>query len=109
LAQRQAEHRPMSACFRPVPTRWQIWNRKFLRTRDYHHCRNAVETWVSEVERVGVRFEYRVLRAGDEVLLCTGSTVLAATDRALRPRRLPAEVREALEALRIEACGTEAR
>ncbi len=60
----------------------------------------VVETWIAEVERVRVRFEYAVRRgdAGGE-LLCRGHTLLACVDRSLVPRRIPAEDRERMAAL----------
>jgi acyl-CoA thioester hydrolase len=48
-----------------------------------------VETTLDEVTRVTARFTYRVLRAGDGMLLATGSTRHAATDRTGTPRRMP--------------------
>ena len=63
-----------------------------------------IETWVAEVERVRVRFEYAVRRAGEpEALLCRGHTVLACVDPQLAPRRLPEEDRARLIALAAPA------
>jgi acyl-CoA thioester hydrolase len=42
---------------------------------------------------VRVRFDYRVVRAADEVMLAAGHTVHASLDRTGRPRRLPDRVR----------------
>lgn len=62
--------------------------------------RLVIETRITRVERVRVRFDYAVLRAGEpEATLCRGHTLLACVDRALRPRRLPEEVRERMAAL----------
>jgi acyl-CoA thioester hydrolase len=57
-----------------------------------------IETRLTEVERVRVRFEYSVLRApraaGEAAeLLCRGHTLLACVDRGLAPRRIPEEDR----------------
>ncbi len=60
----------------------------------------VIETRIVEVERVRVRFEYAVLRAGaTEELLCRGHTVLACVDRSLAPRRLPEPERARMAAL----------
>ncbi|MBM4016284.1 MAG: acyl-CoA thioesterase [Planctomycetes bacterium] len=60
----------------------------------------VVETTIAEVERVRVRFEYAVRRVdGAATLLCRGHTLLAGTDRQLRPRRLPEAVRTRMTAL----------
>ena len=60
----------------------------------------VIETRLTEVERVRVRFEYAVLRAGPpEELLCRGHTLLACVDRDLSPRRLPEPDRERMVAL----------
>jgi acyl-CoA thioester hydrolase len=50
-----------------------------------------VETMGSQLSGVRVRFDYRVVRAADAVLLATGHTVHASLDPAGRPRRLPAQ------------------
>ena len=66
----------------------------------------VIETRLTEVERVRVRFEYAVLRAGSTggadakaELLCRGHTLLACVDRELTPRRLPETDRERMVAL----------
>lgn len=58
----------------------------------------VVETRLGELGRVKVRFDYRVLRAGEqgEELLCEGFTLLACVNEALVPRRLPPDVAELL-------------
>lgn len=45
---------------------------------------------------VRLRFDYRLTRAADDVLLAEGHTIHAAVDRAGRPCRLPARVRDSL-------------
>lgn len=54
----------------------------------------TVDTWIGELGRASLRFEYRIERAGEESaqLLCTGSTKLACVDDQLRVRRLPPDV-----------------
>jgi acyl-CoA thioester hydrolase len=65
----------------------------------------VVETRVTEVERVRVRFDYAVLRAAKpgaaEELLCRGHTLLACVDRSLAPCRLP----DATRAKMLELAG----
>jgi len=53
-----------------------------------------VRTSGAIVSPVRVRFDYDVVRAGDEVVLATGHTVHAVLDRTGRPRRLPARARD---------------
>ncbi len=45
---------------------------------------------------VRVEFRHEIVRQADRALLATGRTVHAAVDDRGRPRRLPADVREAL-------------
>ena len=62
--------------------------------------RVVVETDLTRVEKVRIRFDYRVLLAGEsEQLLCQGHTVLACVNRDLKPQRLPREDRERMLAL----------
>lgn len=49
-----------------------------------------VETTLAELRRASLRFEYRVVRTGDEALLVEGYTAHACIDRDLVPRRFPA-------------------
>jgi acyl-CoA thioester hydrolase len=56
-----------------------------------------VRTRVASVTGVRVRFEYEVERSRDGVLVATGHTTLASTDRDGRPVRMPADLRETLE------------
>lgn len=60
----------------------------------------VIESWISEVERVRVRFDYAV-KSGDAAatLLCRGHTLLACVDQSLVPRRIPEEVRAKMAAL----------
>jgi len=59
----------------------------------------VVETRVAQVERVRVRFDYRVLEAATAVVAAEGMTVLACVDPQLRLRRIPEAVRDRLLAL----------
>jgi acyl-CoA thioester hydrolase len=54
----------------------------------------TVRTWLREVTKTRLRFEYEVLR--DDRVLTTGFTVLAFLDRAkdMRPMRCPDDVEE---------------
>jgi len=61
----------------------------------------VIESWISELERVRVRFDYAV-RSGDAAarILCRGHTLLACVGRDLVPRRIPEDVRAKMAALR---------
>ncbi len=56
----------------------------------------AVETTLAELGRASARFEYRLLR--DDEVLATGFTVHACVDGQGKIRRLPDELRRALQA-----------
>ncbi|HKK07578.1 MAG TPA: thioesterase family protein [Gemmatimonadota bacterium] len=56
-----------------------------------------VETRVAGVRSRSITFVYRVRRASDGAVLADASTELVCMDRDGRVRRLPAELREALE------------
>ncbi len=56
-----------------------------------------VRTLLTNAGAVRVTFSYRIEREGDGALLASGSTTHAAVDRAGRPRRLPAALREILD------------
>lgn len=58
----------------------------------------GVNTSVERVRSRGVAFRYRVFRMEDGALLARVRTELVCTDEAGRPRRLPEDVRAALEA-----------
>jgi acyl-CoA thioester hydrolase len=57
-----------------------------------------IETAGLLLSPVRVRFDYRVVRAGDAIQLATGHTVHASLDPAGRPRRLPAQAQAVFEA-----------
>lgn len=57
-----------------------------------------IETLLTAAEGVRVRFDYRVRRPGDGLLLATGYTVHASCGRDGRPMRLPGTVRDRLAA-----------
>lgn len=70
----------------------------------------VIESSITEVERVRVRFEYAVRRVagdgggdgdgdGEGTLLCRGHTLLACVDRQLVPRRIPEPTRAVMLAL----------
>lgn len=58
-----------------------------------------VETRVEAVRSREVWFGYRLTRPEDGALVATARTALVCTDREGRPTRLPAHVRERLQAL----------
>ena len=55
-----------------------------------------IETMLTALTGVRLRFEYRVTRASDDRLLATGHTVLASLGENGRPKRLPTDVRDSL-------------
>ena len=55
-----------------------------------------IRTRAALLSPVRIRFDYEVVRAGDQVVAATGHTVHAALDPGGRPRRLPPRVREML-------------
>ncbi len=65
----------------------------------------VIETRLSELSRVKVRFDYRLLRSSseaDEETLAEGYTLLACVDRDHVPRRLPAEAEAVLTGPEVE-------
>jgi acyl-CoA thioester hydrolase len=58
----------------------------------------VVQTRASLVTPVRVRFDYELLRPGDDQAAAVGHTVHAALDSAGRPCRLPARVRDLIAA-----------
>jgi acyl-CoA thioester hydrolase len=65
----------------------------------------VIETRLSELSRVKVRFEYRLLRPttdGDDEILAEGYTLLACVDREHVPRRFPAEAEAVLKGPEID-------
>lgn len=51
-----------------------------------------IETRITELKRASLRFEYSVVREGDEKLLAEGHTVHACIDREHKPVKLPEPV-----------------
>jgi acyl-CoA thioester hydrolase len=65
----------------------------------------VIETRLSELSRVKVRFDYRLLRPTPETedeILAEGYTLLACVDREHVPRRLPAEAEAVLTGPEID-------
>jgi len=58
----------------------------------------VLESRLTELTKIRLKLDYRVLRKEGGELLATGFTRHAATDRELRPRRLPPEAMEAFGA-----------
>jgi acyl-CoA thioester hydrolase len=52
----------------------------------------VVESTCTEITRVTIRFNYRILRG--DVLLCEGETLLACVGATLEPKRIPADIAE---------------
>lgn len=57
-----------------------------------------VVAWVSELDRLRVRFEYRIVRVSGGRELATGHTLHVAAGRDGRPRRMPQDLFAALRA-----------
>jgi len=53
-----------------------------------------IETWIGELTRVTVRFDYRIFRG--ETVLAEAYTTLACVDGNRTPRRIPPEVIDAV-------------
>lgn len=66
---------------------------QYLAPVRYDECL-TVHTGLEPAEGARVRFSYRIERDEDGVVVATGSTTHAATDRRGRPRRLPDALRE---------------
>jgi len=56
----------------------------------------TVRTWVSRLRRTRIDFSYEVVNAAGDVLV-EGRTVLGCLSGDRRPRKLPDEIREALQ------------
>lgn len=56
-----------------------------------------VQTVGTLLSPVRVRFDYRIVRPGDETLLASGHTVHASLDPSRRPRRLPGGIQDVLK------------
>ncbi|MDF1563530.1 MAG: thioesterase family protein [Deltaproteobacteria bacterium] len=61
-----------------------------------------LDTWVSSVGRVQLRFDYELYRSADDTLLVSGHTVHACLGEGGRLRRLPDRLRAALLTARGE-------
>jgi acyl-CoA thioester hydrolase len=51
-----------------------------------------IRTWISELTKIRVCFEYKIHRLQDNRLLASGKTVLACVDEKGRPSRIPAKI-----------------
>ena len=63
----------------------------------YYEDMLVVRTWVAEVRRVSLRFEYAIVREGEDRILCEGSTVHACLGPDGRPMALPEALRALVE------------
>lgn len=53
-----------------------------------------IETGVVQVGKTSVTFGHRVVRSTDEALLVEGKATIVCVGKNLKPRRIPAEIRE---------------
>lgn len=70
----------------------------------------VIETRLTELSRVKVRFDYRLLRLGprkDEEVVAEGHTLLACVDQDHIPRRLPGEAEAVLRGPEVDESTTE--
>ena len=58
----------------------------------------VIEVRVTEIGKVKVVFDYRVMRPADDKLIATAQTVHACTNLQEKPQRLPKELGSALQA-----------
>ena len=72
---------------------------KYIRPARYDDVL-TIETWVEGLRPTRLDFRYRITREAEEKPLALGHTVLACTDADGRPRKVPAEVADA-----VEVCG----
>jgi len=59
-----------------------------------------IVTWVDRLRPTRIDFRHRVRRKADGAPVAEGHIVLACLDKALRPQRLPAEIRDAVEVVK---------
>jgi len=57
----------------------------------------TVRTSVVEIGNSTLRFEYQVMNAKTQVMLATGHTVHVFVNKAMRPCRVPAEIKEVVK------------
>jgi len=55
-----------------------------------------IETWPTDVKHSSLKFNYRVLRKDDGLLLAEGSTTHVLIDKNLKPRKIPEKIRNLL-------------
>lgn len=56
----------------------------------------AIESWPSDVKNSSLKFNYRVLRKKDGVLLAEGYTTHVLIDKDVKPRKIPEKIRALL-------------
>ena len=69
---------------------------KYLGTAAYDDL-IVVRTRITKVSLTRVTFEYEIARDDTGDIICTGSTILACIDANRKPRRLPDDVKAALD------------
>jgi acyl-CoA thioester hydrolase len=58
----------------------------------YYDEQILIRTWISELTKVRVCFEYKIHRLPDNKLLVSGKTILACVDMQGKPCRIPAKI-----------------
>ena len=77
---------------------------KYLRPARYDEILN-IRLWLSELDRVRIRFQYLVERDADKKPILTGSTLHVCTSIHEKPKRIPEELGEKLRAFLVPAAG----
>ncbi len=55
-----------------------------------------VQTWPSDVKNSSLKFNYKVLRKDDDILLVEGYTTHVMIDKNVKPRKIPENIRKIL-------------
>lgn len=56
----------------------------------------VVESWPSEVKNSSLKFNYKVVRKKDNMLLAQGYTTHVLIDKDVKPRKIPEKIRDLL-------------
>ena len=56
----------------------------------------TVHTWPSDIKHSSLKFNYKVMRKKDGVLLAQGSTTHVLIDKDVKPRKIPEKIRALL-------------
>lgn len=79
---------------------------KYLRPARYDDVL-TIRLWLSELDRVRIRFQYLVERESDNKPILTGSTLHVCTSIHEKPKRIPPEISEKLKAFFFAADRTQ--